>query len=184
TTNFSLYQDINLNTLCVNTSLWGSETGFVSCAGGTGYEGYFSYTNGMFSYSNYYKITITLSNLCGTSSDYSYFYVSSQGNMPVNPNVTERKQREVVEFENNTLNIYPNPVTNRLTIEFNSATDDVVEISLTDVLGKQTSVLMPITAIKKGNFKQTFDVSMLPAGMYSYQIKTSNTIQTGIISKN
>lgn len=57
-------------------------------------------------------------------------------------------------------------------------------LSKTDVLGKQTTVLMPTTSIKKGNFKQTFDVSMLPAGMYSYQIKTSNTVQTGIISKN
>jgi len=57
-------------------------------------------------------------------------------------------------------------------------------LSKTDVLGKQTRVLMPSTNIKKGNFKQTFDVSKLPAGMYSYQIKTSNTIQTGIISKN
>ncbi|MBV6485174.1 MAG: hypothetical protein KFKLKKLM_01727 [Flavobacteriales bacterium] len=182
TTSFSLYDDVNLNTLCVGSAVWGFNPGFGGCTGG--YTGYFSYTNGQESYQNYYKITVTLSNLCGTSSDWSYFYVSSQGNSPVNPNVTERKQQEVMEQENNSLNIYPNPVTNQLTIEFNQSTDDAVEISLTDVLGKQTRVLMPSTNVKKGNFNQTFDVSNLPAGMYSYQIKTSNTIQTGMISKN
>jgi hypothetical protein len=90
----------------------------------------------------------------------------------------------VLELENNSFNVFPNPVTNQLTIEFNQPTDDAIEISLTDVLGKQTRVLMPSTTIKKGNFNQTFDVSILPAGLYSYQIKTSNTIQTGMISKN
>lgn len=182
TNNPTLYDDVNLNTLCVSSTVWGFNPGFGSCTGG--YTGYFSYTNGQNSYGNYYKITVTLSNLCGTSSDYSYFYVSSQGNMPINPNATARKHQEVVETENSLLNIYPNPVTNQLTFEFDNNTGDAVEISLTDVLGKQTTVLMPTTSIKKGNFKQTFDVSMLPAGMYSYQIKTSNTVQTGIISKN
>lgn len=182
TTNFSLYDDVNLNTLCVGSAVWGFNPGFGGCTGG--YTGYFSYTNGQESYQDYYKITVTLSNLCGTSSDWSYFYVSSQGNSPVNPNVTERKQQEVMEQENNSLNIYPNPVTNQLTIKFNQSTDDMVEISLTDVLGKQTRVLMPSTKVKKGNFNQTFDLITLPAGLYSYQIKTSNTIQTGMISKN
>ncbi|MCC7332880.1 MAG: T9SS type A sorting domain-containing protein [Flavobacteriales bacterium] len=182
TSNFSLYDDVNLNTLCVGSAVWGFNPGFGSCTGG--YTGYFSYTNGQNSYQNYYKITVTLSNLCGTSSDYSYLYVSSQGNSPVNPNVTERKQQEVIKQETNSLNIYPNPVTNLLTIEFDQLTDDAVEISLTDVLGKQTTVLMPSTNIKKGGFKQTFDVSKLPAGIYSYQIKTNKTIQTGMITKN
>ena len=182
TTNPTLYDDVNLNTLCVSSGVWGFNPGFGSCTGG--YTGYFAYTNGQLSYQNYYKITITLSNLCGTSSDYSYFYVASQNNSPINPNFTERKQQEVMEQDNNSLNIYPNPVTNQLTIEFNQSTDDVVEISLTDVLGKQTRVLMPSTNVKKGNFNQTFDVSKLPAGLYSYQIKTRNTIQMGMISKN
>lgn len=182
TTNFSLYADVSLNTLCVNTALWGSYTGFVSCTGG--YEGYFSYTNALFSYQNYYKITVTLSNLCGTSSDYSYFYVSSIGNSPINPIATERQKQEVVETDNNLLNIYPNPVTNQLTFELTTVTDETIEISLTDVLGKQTTVLMPATNIKKGNFKQSFDVSNLPAGMYTYQLKTNNRVQTGIITKN
>jgi hypothetical protein len=179
TTNPTLYDNVGLNSLCV---------GSFTCSGGStpctgGYTSYFACDNGANSYQNYYKITVTLSNLCGTSSDWSYFYVGAYS-MPVNPNVTERKQQEVLELENNSFNVFPNPVTNQLTIEFNQPTDDAIEISLTDVLGKQTRVLMPSTTIKKGNFNQTFDVSILPAGLYSYQIKTSNTIQTGMISKN
>lgn len=184
TSNFSLYDDVNLNTLCVTYADWGytpNPSWVDNCTGG--YSPFFSYNNAQNSYQNYYKITVTLSNLCGTSSDYSYFYVGSYS-MPINPNATARKQQEVVETENSSLNIYPNPVTKQLTIEFNQPTDGVVEISLTDVLGKQTTMLMPSTTIKIGNFNQTFDVSKLPAGLYNYQIKTNNTIKTGMISKN
>lgn len=180
TTNLASLADEGLNALCIGS--FTCSAGTTPCSGG--YTGYFGCDNGANSYGNYYKITVTLSNLCGSSSDWSYFYVGSYS-MPVNPNVTQRQQQKQVEtLDNNSLNIYPNPVTNQLTIEFNQSTDDVVEISLTDVLGKQATVLMSSTNVKKGNFNQTFDVSTLPAGLYSYQIKTSNTIQTGMISKN
>lgn len=180
TTNLASLVDEGLNALCIGS--FTCSGGATPCSGG--YTGYFGCDNGANSYGNYYKITVTLSNLCGSSSDWSYFYVGSYS-MPVNPNVTQRQhQKQVETLENNSLNIYPNPVTNQLTIEFNQPTDDAVEISLTDVLGKQTTVLMPSTKVKEGSFNQTFDVSKLPAGIYSYQIKTSNSIQTGMISKN
>lgn len=173
----------NLNGYCIGSSVWGFNPGFNNCTGG--YTGYFAYTNGQLSYGNYYKLTVTISNQCNTSSNWSYLYVGAINQRLINPNQSETYDVSSIENKiDQTMAIYPNPVTNQLTIEFNQPTDDVVEISLTDVLGKQTRVLMPSTNVKKGNFNQTFDVSNLPAGMYSYQIKTSNTIQTGMISKN
>lgn len=173
----------NLNGYCIGSSVWGFNPGFNNCTGG--YTGYFAYTNGQLSYGNYYKLTVTISNQCNTSSNWSYLYVGAINQRLINPNQSETYDVSSIENKiDQTMAIYPNPVTNQLTIEFNQPTDDVVEISLTDVLGKQTQVLMSSTNVKKGNFKQTFDVSMLPAGLYSYQIKTSNTIQTGMISKN
>lgn len=173
----------NLNGYCVGSSVWGFNPGFGNCTGG--YTGYFAYTNGQLSYGNYYKLTVTISNQCNTSSNWSYLYVGAINQRLINPNQNETL--DILSTENKmdqTIVIYPNPITNQLTIEFNQPMDDVVEISLTDVLGKQTTVLMPSTNVKKGNFNQTFDVSKLPVGLYSYQIKTSNTIQTGMISKN
>jgi hypothetical protein len=170
----------NLNGYCIGSSVWGFNPGFGSCAGG--YTGYFSYTNGQLSYGNYYKLTVTISNQCNTSSNWAYMYASAINQRIVNPN-----QKEFVNDANNVENekviLYPNPVSNQLTIEFNNETDNVVEILLTDVLGKQTTTLMPSTTIKTGIFNQTFDVSKLPNGMYTYQIKLNNTIKTGMISK-
>ncbi len=173
----------NLNGYCIGSSVWGFNPGFNNCTGG--YTGYFAYTNGQLSYGNYYKLTVTISNQCNTSSNWSYLYVGAINQRLINPNQSEISNASSKEkITNQNISIYPNPVTNQLTIEFNQPTDDAIEISLTDVLGKKTTVLMPSTNVKKGNFNQTFDVNKLPTGIYSYQIKTNNTIQTGMISKN
>lgn len=66
----------------------------------------------------------------------------------------------------NSIRIYPNPVSNQLVI--NTASIDIVSWSLIDVQGK---------SIKMGTLaKQTIDISNITAGMYILRLKTANDI--------
>lgn len=133
------------------------------------------------------KITYSTKDECDYESTYIRYieiitYPTSPcySDMKTNPNSKDEKSVNISE----SIILYPNPINKLLTISFNNTSDDVYEISLTDLLGRQTFILMPSTSIKKGTFKQTFNVSELPTGVYTYQIKSNNTIQTGKIVKN
>lgn len=66
----------------------------------------------------------------------------------------------------NSIRIYPNPVSNQLVI--NTASIDIVSWSLIDVQGK---------SIKMGTLaNQTIDISNITAGMYILRLKTANDI--------
>lgn len=133
------------------------------------------------------KITYSTKDECDYESTYIRYieiitYPTSPcySDMKINPNNKDEKSVNISE----SIILYPNPINKLLTISFNNTSDDVYEISLTDLLGRQTLIIMPSTSIKKGTFKQTFNVSELPTGVYTYQIKSNNTIQTGKIVKN
>lgn len=170
----------NLNTYCVNSSVWGFNPGFGNCnVGYTGYNGYFSYTNGQLSYLHYYKLTVTVGNICGSSSNWSYLYINSIGNRLANPNPDLEKETVAVGYL-----VYPNPASNNLTVEISTNTDDYYAIEITDMLGKQAMQLMPLTKINKGDFKKTFDISKLQSGIYIYHIRSGTVNKAGIICKN
>ena len=169
----------NLNNYCVNANVWGFNPGFGNCnVGYSGYTGYFSYTNGQLSYLNYYKLTVTVGNLCGSSTNWSYLYVNSIGNRMANPGSSESAKKEV------TLSVFPNPATDNLTVRMNNPTDDYYQMEIIDALGRQVMILMPETKIEKGVFEKTYDISALPNGIYTYRIKSDSIYQSGILSKN
>ena len=168
----------NLNNYCINTTVWGFNPGFGNCnVGYSGYTGYFSYTNGQLSYGRYFKLTVTVGNICGSSTNWSYIYVNSIGNRMASP---QANNIEDVQY----IMVYPNPATNLLTVEFDNASADFFQINLTDLLGREVLNLMPYTKIEKGLFKQSYDISQLAQGMYYYNIKSSTTPKEGIITKN
>lgn len=169
----------NLNNYCVNATVWNPVIpGFGNCnAGYSGYTGYFSYTNGQLSYQKYYKLTVTVGNSCGSSTNWSYLYVNSIGNRMANPNT------EVENLES-TISVYPNPAIDNLTVEINALSDDYYEMEITDIPGKQALVLMPLQNINKGIYKRTFDISKLQKGIYSYHIISGKMKKSGVIFKN
>jgi len=165
----------NLNNYCVNSSIWGFDPGFNSCdAGYAGYSGYFSYTNGQLSYLKKYKLTITISNLCGTSSDWSYLYVNSVNNKMVG---IGDKNAQPDGFS-----IYPNPATDNLTIEVSSNQINSYEVSVYDMVGKQVLLLSP-ELNNNGLYKKTIDISMLKKGVYTVRVKSASDVKSGVFSK-
>ena len=80
---------------------------------------------------------------------------------------------------NESLNIYPNPFTNQLTILLNTTPAEKCEFILYNVLGAEMINSMIV------NQSSTFDTSTLPSGVYFYKVMSNGTIiQTGkLVSK-
>jgi lamin tail-like protein/type IX secretion system substrate protein len=68
---------------------------------------------------------------------------------------------------------YPNPFTNKTTIEFDLERADNVKIEVFNMSGALISVLAD-EAFTVGNHKISWNASGLPAGCYFYSIKTTN----------
>jgi len=169
----------NLNGYCIDASLWSPYSGFNSCSTGatSGWTGYFSYTNGLFSYQNYYKLFIELGNMCGTSNNYSYLYFNSIGNKPLGVNQVS------TNYSLDNVAVYPNPARDNITVRFEVIDQGKYGLQITDVLGRTQMVLLPKTQLAKGIFNQTFDISNLAKGVYMFQVLSPDSVNSRIITK-
>ena len=72
---------------------------------------------------------------------------------------------------------YPNPFNPTTTIRYQISERSFVTIKVYDVLGSE--VTMPINEEKSiGSYELEFNGSKLPSGIYFYQIKTGNFVET------
>jgi hypothetical protein len=71
------------------------------------------------------------------------------------------------------INVYPNPVTDYLTINGYTASDDKLSVSIFDAEGK--SLRKEQWHQMRGNYSKTIAVNDLPAGMYSVQVAGKET---------
>jgi hypothetical protein len=169
----------NLNNYCISSEVWSPYTGFEYCNTGnyTGWNGYFSFTNGLFSYNNTFKLTVSVGNQCGSSTNWSYLKVNSIGN-----------KKSIADIETGDewaadLSVYPNPASDQITVHFNNHFEEHFQIDIVDMTGRPVLSLLPETKIGKGIFEKSFDISKLQSGIYSYRIKSVTGIKTGLISK-
>ncbi|KAA5536455.1 T9SS type A sorting domain-containing protein [Taibaiella lutea] len=80
-------------------------------------------------------------------------------------------------------NCYPNPVKSQLTVEYNSAKDEVMNIRVTDVMGKV--VLTQEMNLQKGFNKTVMDMSGLGQGIYNMTIiSNSGMVYTSKVIRN
>jgi hypothetical protein len=76
----------------------------------------------------------------------------------------------------NSAQIYPNPVGNILTIEFDNAGSDQLHISVYDVLGKQQQEWKE-NSLTQGHHQLSLDVSTLAKGVYYLRIKLDEDVR-------
>lgn len=145
----------NLNNYCVNSTIWSPYSGFTSCTSPTynGYTGYFSYSNGLLTYNKYYKLTVTVSNICSSSTNYSYLYVSSIGNKTVVAEIAEGTMKTEDVFQ-----ITPNPASDFLYLS--NLKEGKSKIEIFDLTGRNL-----ITKFLSEKDKM-IDVTSLRAGTY------------------
>lgn len=88
-----------------------------------------------------------------------------------NNNPVPVPKEEVEENHSLTLSNYPNPFTGQTTIEYNLPDDSPVTLVVTDMTGRQISVLVNNEVKTQGTHSVTFNGANYPAGMYYYTIK-------------
>ncbi|PJA07316.1 MAG: hypothetical protein COX70_07285 [Flavobacteriales bacterium CG_4_10_14_0_2_um_filter_32_8] len=132
-------------------------------------------------------LTITdAANTCTSSfcdSIYSGGVIWKQSGFTINvisPTATgiENEVELVSDFE-----IYPNPVTNNLSIDLSLTQQATVKVFVTDLLGKQISLITNET-FPAGNNKLQWTPSNISNGIYLLNIKTNNSLQVNKLVLN
>ena len=108
------------------------------------------------------------------------FNVDSIQINPINPTdvgVIETK------FAEHKVIVYPNPMTDYLTIQYDLQNNSTVKIELYDVLGKMSMVLLPETKQSSNKYKNTWLLNELKSGLYFLKINidgSENTIKISV----
>ncbi len=72
---------------------------------------------------------------------------------------------------------YPNPFNAMTNVKFQIANSGNVKIKVFDILGKEVATLVN-ESLQPGTYETTFDASNLSSGIYFYQLRSDNFIQT------
>ena len=72
---------------------------------------------------------------------------------------------------------YPNPFNSTTIIQFNVPTTVHIKLVLFDMLGRQVKVLVDEERLA-GSYREEFDASRLPSGVYFYQLQTETFTET------
>jgi PKD repeat protein len=107
-----------------------------------------------------YTVTLTGTNNCGTTVQTYQVTVAGIG----------LAENEI----SRSLNLYPNPSSGKFSVSFSTSTSEDIEISIISATGQ--SVGQWSYASVKGKFKQDFDLSQYPAGIYMIQIKSNQGV--------
>ena len=76
------------------------------------------------------------------------------------------------------LESYPNPFSNITVIKFSLPTTEKALLSINNISGKQVSILFDKEAEKNIQYNIVFDATVLPGGVYFYQLITTTQIYT------
>lgn len=88
---------------------------------------------------------------------------------------------EIILSENK-INVYPNPATNYLTVQYSLLSNSTVKIDMYDILGKAVKELLPETRQVTDKYKTTWPLDDLKSGLYFMKIKINGNETTVKIS--
>lgn len=133
-----------------------------------GNTGYFA-ANGL---NKCYKVTITVGNACGSSTDWTYFKCDGA-----------YKTADVASFSSPDVELYPNPFVDWLTLDYSLSEESIVSLSLLDISGRVVSIPMPAMSQTMGKHQTNLYLGNLAKGIYFYQFTDGSTRHTGKIVK-
>ena len=111
---------------------------------------------------NLYTVTLIVCDSCGCDTISKLVYVNSTG---------------IANIAGiSSVNLYPNPASNKCTISISAIERQEVMVSLSNILGE--ILLAYPWSIAAGDNSRVYDLSTLPAGMYQFTLKSSSGILT------
>jgi hypothetical protein len=74
------------------------------------------------------------------------------------------------------LSVFPNPSNDYVTVDLTTSSDETVQLSLYDLLGKKVYAALPVEVM--GNYTEKIDVNNLAKGVYMLRVETKNATVT------
>jgi plastocyanin len=105
-----------------------------------------------------------------------YYVCTPHASLGMKGNIIVSAATALKETANdNSLMVYPNPISDRINIQLNLAESTVIEIKLFDLQGKLVTTLVPKT-LMDGTFQQSFErVAEMSPGVYLVKTTLGNT---------
>lgn len=110
------------------------------------------------------NVGVRAQNSCGNSGTRTYFV-----------DITCRTAAENLTSFENRFNVYPNPASDMITVEFVASSKQNVSIKVTDILGK--NVIDESRVAAEGNNQMQFDLKGINSGLYFITIKSPDAVQ-------
>ncbi len=110
-------------------------------------------------------------------SDANYYRLKINGNQIIYSGII----KILTEAFSNELNLYPTPTVNTINAEFNSDSNQMTGIFISDISGKL--ILQKTIKVLEGYNNINFEVSSLQKGMYVLKLVTSNKIISSVFIK-
>ena len=127
------------------------------------------------------RITATVGNVCGFSTDFTY--LQFDGSYLGNPNDDgvqyKDKPSSFLNLASEKMTVFPNPFDGAITLVFTLPEDVALTLSVVDVSGKTFSRPYSQTYLGKGEHKLVLDGTKLPPGVYTLRLETS----AGVIAR-
>jgi len=142
-----------------------------------GSQGYFADPNKV---GNCYKLTITVYNVCGSASDYSFFELDSRLYRKKKQSFENNK---LEEYQNNTVEFYPNPVNDRITLEMEHSQDFAFSATIYDLKGKRVQKVYQNKSFAKGKHITIVNLNRLSSGIYFIEYSMNGHIKRQKIIK-
>jgi len=155
------------------------------CQGHTGFNKEFELTNLSTGSTNTYASNTHYAAFPGLSQGTNYQYrvriecanTGTYGGWSPYQNFTTPSCKLETELLN--LNNFPNPFSNRTTIEFSLPNDSSVTLHVYDLTGRRVATLLDDELKIAGNHRAIFDGKAHPSGMYMYTIQAGEYTGTG-----
>jgi hypothetical protein len=130
-----------------------------------------------------YKITITVSNVCSSSSNTQIIKLNtsvlkSMIATSVDEEITEQNDAAAI------CTVFPNPSESEVSFQVTTREKDVVSISLYDLKGNLIKQVVTQEITNEGVSLFNANINELTSGMYLYKIQLNNEVYNGKLSKN
>lgn len=82
---------------------------------------------------------------------------------------------------NMSLNAYPNPANEQISIEFSSATNEPITVSLIDVAGRSAAT-SAVNGLTGGRMRTSLDLNGVQSGIYTLRLQSNSGVATRVVS--
>ena len=131
-----------------------------------------------------YKLSFTVSNVCGTSAAKVGYFLNSDPNARMG-DAGETANANVVEtIASQGHAMYPNPSTGKAVLHYFLESESNVSLSIADVQGNKIATVLENAARSAGTYSQAIDLTNYPDGIYYYRLNTDKTVVGKIVKTN